>query len=350
MREVDFLIVGQGIAGSVLAYLLEQRGCSLLIIDQAEQTAATEVAAGIINPLTGRRYVRSWRIADLLPFARRLYRELEVEVGRPLYFEPPLYRTLFNPGEENDWLARAGDTAYAPYLTDPVHELPTPTVPAYAYGRVREAARVDIATLRLALRERWAAREQWLNHRFDPSALRLENDTARYGEEILARQIVFCEGWRGAQNPYFQYLPFQGNKGEVLLIEAEGPPIDLILKHRLFIVPLGDNRYWVGATSENRFSTEAPTEAGRLYLQDRLAQVLTIPYRVLAHRAAVRPTVRDRRPFLGRHPDFPQLAIFNGLGTKGASLAPFWADHLAAYLLGERDALDAEVDIRRFAG
>lgn len=349
MREIDTLIVGQGIAGSLLGYILEKRGQRIHFIDHPGQTAATEVAAGIINPITGRYYVRSWRIAELLPVARAFYRALEAELGQAFYYELPLYRTLFHAGDANDWLARTTDADYRRYMDDPVYALPTPTVPAHAYARVREAARVDIAGLRHALRDRWAATGHWQAERFDYPRLEQRGERWQYGE-FSARRVIFCEGWRGAQNPYFSYLPFGGTKGEVLLVEIAGADLDLMLKHRLFVVPLGKQRYWIGATNDNRFTTEAPTPAGRSYLETRLAEVLTVPYRVLAHRAAVRPTVRDRRPFLGEHPEFAGLFIFNGLGTKGASLAPYWAEHLAAYLLGELPTLDAQVDIARFAG
>lgn len=51
---------------------------------------------------------------------------------------------------------------------------------------------------------------------------------------------------------------------------------------------------------------------------------MKIPYNVVEHKAGVRPSVSDRRPVLGPCKDYEQLVVFNGLGTKGVSLAPFF--------------------------
>ena len=159
--------------------------------------------------------------------------------------------------------------------------------------------------------------------------------------------VVCCEGWRARFNPWFAHLPHGGNKGEVLIVRTAAPPLDLLFKHRVFLVPLTDGTYWVGATSENRFSDDGPTRENAAFLRDRLAEVLTgTDYEVIDHRAAVRPTVRDRRPFLGTHPARPGLHIFNGLGTKGASLAALTSGWLADYLTAGKP-LPPEVDIKR---
>jgi glycine oxidase len=142
-------------------------------------------------------------------------------------------------------------------------------------------------------------------------------------------------------------LPFQGDKGDALIVRIPGVHFDKIIKHKVFIVPLEEDRYWIGATYVRQFDTEAPTEAGRRELIRRLRATLKVPFEVVEHRAAVRPTVRDRRPFLGVHPQFPQLAIFNGLGTKGASLGPFFARRMVDFLT-KNEQLEAAVNIERF--
>ncbi|MCB0635020.1 MAG: FAD-dependent oxidoreductase, partial [Lewinella sp.] len=181
---------------------------------------------------------------------------------------------------------------------------------------------------------------------FDFEQLKIGDTGVRYGD-WQAGHLIFAEGWRGKFNPYFQYLPFRGSKGEVLRIRLPEHHFDRIIKHRLFIVPFVDDTYWVGTYNDNQFKDEEPSAKGHDYLRERLDEVLAIPYEIVDHQAAVRPTVKDRRPFLGRHPGHPRLVLFNGLGTKGASLAPFWARHLAAHL-ENHTPLDPEVDIRRF--
>ncbi len=347
--DFDFIIVGQGIAGSLLAYLLEQRGQRCLLIDAPEQTAASEVAAGIINPLTGRQYVKTWRADTLLPFARQFYRQLEEALGLRCYHPRNILRVFTHSGEENDWLARSAEPGCAPYMAPEAAPgaYAQYTAPCLGYGETLQTAQVDLWSICRELRSRWQQQDCWLADTFDYAQLQLSKQGVQY-RQYQARQLVFCEGWRLRSNPYFNYLPLQGNKGEVLIVQFPEVAFDKMIKNKVFIAPLSTGDYWVGGSSHNHFADELPSEAGSSFVQQKLDEMIRTPYRVLAHRAAVRPTVRDRRPLLGRHPHHPQLAVFNGLGTKGASLAPYWAGEMVKMLL-DGEMLDREVDIARFA-
>lgn len=355
------LIIGQGLAGTLLGYRFERAGHTVHYVDAPEQTTSSEVAAGIVNPITGRRFVKSWRMDELLPELKALYAELEDLLGVQLWYPMPLIRTLYNRGDVNDWQARSGDPGYPEYMEDDpeVGRIPEITEPVFAYAGVRHAGRVDVARLVQAFRDRLVADGRFFADTFDYSRIPelLAAAAGAVEKELVAGEglanaydrIVCCEGWRARFNPWFNYLPHGGNKGEVLLIRTEAPLLTSMFKHRVFLVPFSDNTYWIGATSENKFTDDQPTAANAAFLEDRLREILTVPYTIVARRAAVRPTVRDRRMFLGSHPDVPGLSIFNGLGTKGASLAPLGSRWLAAYLM-EGKPLPAEVDISRFSG
>lgn len=362
-RQVDFLIVGQGIAGTLLAHFLLEDGHSVHVIDPAHPNAASRVAAGIINPITGRHFVKSWRVEELIPFAEKTYRDIEARFGIHVYHPRRLIRSMFSVRQENDWLARTADPSYTPYMKEDVDlgNYRQAVHAAHSYGEVRHAAQVDIDEVVAAYR-RYLLEKGWLtpatfNYRTLPlpagkiAAGPKDNppprEDARRTEGVHPRQIIFCEGHWARYNPFFGYLPFKGDKGDVLIIRIPGAHFEQILKHRVFIVPMKDDQYWVGATYIKQFETEAPTPEGRSELLRRLRETLRVPFEVVEHRAAVRPTVQDRRPFLGRHPDFPQLAIFNGLGTKGTSLGPFFARQLVDYLT-KNGKLDEAVDIARY--
>lgn len=348
-KSVKYLIVGQGLAGTLIGYRLERAGHAVDYHDATHQISASEVAAGIVNPITGRRFVKSWRIDELLPTARSLYGELEAALGCRLWYDLPLVRTLFNRGDENDWAARALDPAYASYLDSrpDLGRIPRLTHPAYAYAGVRQSARVDLDALVGHNRQRLQRAGRFSAGAFAHAELELTADSVRYGDSRYDG-VVFCEGWRVRHNPWFAYLPTGGNKGEVLTVTTpERPLLERMLKHRVFLVPRADCSYWVGATSENDWQTEAPSEARKDYLLARLREVLVEPYTVTDHTAAVRPTIRDRRPVIGAHPDHPRLFVFNGLGTKGASLAPLISRWLCD-LITEQMPCPAEVSIDRF--
>jgi len=336
---LNFLIIGQGLAGTLTGYRLEQAGHTVHYADAPGQVAASSVAAGIVNPITGRRFVKSWKIDDLLPEAKALYGELEQLLSCQFWYEQPLIRTLYNRGDLNDWQARSADIGYAEYMDDKPDpgNIPALTAPVFTYAGVRHAARVDVSGLTHRFRQKLLQEGRLKNEKIDysqiPGFLDAASDSTRGRRRAGAKKgfknkdeydhIICCEGWRARNNPFFNYLPHGGNKGEVLLIKTKAPVLDRMFKHRVFLVPLANETYWVGATSENRFADDSPTPANRKFLEDRLAEILTgTEYEVISQQAAVRPTVKDRRMFIGQHPEIPGLWILNGLGTKGASLAP----------------------------
>jgi glycine/D-amino acid oxidase-like deaminating enzyme len=346
--QVDYIIVGQGIGGTLLAHFLKEENQKVLVYEPGYERAASEVAAGIINPITGRRYVKSWKVDELIPFARQTYQQLERSLDVSIYHPHRIIRTLFNQGEENDWLSRTGEPAYEAYMLESADlgAYASNTEPAFRYGEVRQAAQVDIGELARAYRLKLEREESLKSEVFEYDKLEVNPQQVSY-KGITARGVVFCEGAKAIHNPFFNYLPFGGAKGEVLLVRIPGAGFEKIFKHRIFIVPLKSELYWIGATYEWKFDNDRPTRQGRGFLEERLRDVLTCPFEVVSHRAAIRPTVKDRRPFLGSHPDFARIHIFNGLGTKGASLGPYWAAHMAEFLLKKRK-LDKAVDIKRF--
>lgn len=348
--KTDYLIIGQGLAGTLMAHFLLEAGQRVHLIDDNYPRAATKAAAGIINPVTGRRYVKSWRIDQLIPKARQTYQTLEKKFNIQIYHTRPVLRALFNNREVNDWQARAFDPEYQTYLVPKsqvdIENYQQYTTPAFDYGELREGAQVEIGTLAAHYRQWFINQNLLTEEAFDYDHLSFQKDSVNY-RGIQARFLIFCEGAKSKTNPYFSYLPYEGDKGEALITSIPAANFQKILKHRLFIVPLADGRYWVGSTTNNSYTDDLPTEKGKQYLIEKLKNLLECPFSLEEHRAAIRPAIKDRRPLLGSHPDHPQLFIFNGLGTKGASLGPYWAQHLAD-VLTRGLPIDPEVNIKRF--
>lgn len=366
-KSKTYLIVGQGIAGTLLTHFLLKADQNVLVIDNHHLGSSSQAAAGIINPITGRRYVKSWRVDELLPFAKQTYHELEDLLQIKFYFDRNVIRTFAHAKEENDWLLHSIEPGYQKYVADraDIGNYKGKTTPTFGYGEVLHGAQVDLPILIKSFREGLEKQGRVVEEEaFDFEQLIIEELGIRY-KNITADVIIFCEGAKAKENPYFNYLPFHGDKGEALVVHIPNAGFEKILKQHLFIVPLErrdrllksampdqpatpyQDLYWVGTTNQARYTDDFPSEEGKNYLLKHLQNLLTIPFEVVDHLAAVRPTVRDRRPFLGLHPEFPQLAIFNGLGTKGASLAPFFAQHFMRFTIN-KTPLDREVDIQRF--
>jgi glycine oxidase len=351
LKSLDYIIVGQGLAGTLLAYALLKAGKKVMIIDNDADMTASKIAAGVINPVTGRRIVKSWRVEALLPAAKSIYQEIEQTFGISIFRPTTICKAIRTVEEENEWLLRSGYPTYQTYCapTADVSSFKDKIYDFYAYGAILQAAQVNVPDLILFFKNYFSKNEILLKAHFDYDHLEILENEVRYQDYLKASKIIFCEGAGGVKNPFFEYLPFNLDKGELLKIKIPNARFDMIFKNHLSIVPLdlSQNLYWVGATNEWKFTHPYPTEIQRQLIINELETILTIPFEIVAHQAAIRPTVKDRRPFIGFHPNFPVLAIFNGFGTKGASLIPLWAEHFKAVLVNPQ-SLDSEVNIHRF--
>ncbi|MCB0533015.1 MAG: FAD-binding oxidoreductase [Lewinellaceae bacterium] len=338
------LIIGQGIAGTVLAWTLHRRGIEIQVADAGFPTTSSSIAAGIINPVTGKRFVKSWRFDDCYPFAKNVYHQMELAWGTSIWRDIPILRLLETPREINDWAARLSTPGYDQVMAE------SPSAGSWAgmlppglhFGITKNAARVNFPVLLEKFNGLARSEGFHRSERIGPDeAIKM---TAQFDF------IIFCEGYRAIENQLFPNLPWQLSKGEAILLELDHPDaiaVDQMLKKTLTLVPLGAGLFWAGASFNWTFEDNGPTEAEQRFLEQRLADMVDVPWKVKKRHGAIRPTVKDRRPFLGASPVHPQIYIFNGLGTKGGLLAPFWASHLADHLL-EGKPLDKEVDIRRF--
>ena len=347
-RAFDYLIVGQGIGGTLISWFLKQRGKSYFFVDNNHFQAASKIAAGVINPITGRKYVKSWRIEEFLPFAEKTYTELSAYMGLQAAYKKDIYRGLYSIQDENTWEARKSDPIAGQYIVD------NPDTKEYegkingilSYGVLHGGLQVQLPAIVKEYRNRLKAENLILEEKMDHDDLIIVNQGVEY-KNIRAKHIIFAEGYHSQFNPYFKYLPFEPAKGDVLIIKIEGTPFRNILRHKVFIAPIDDVHYWVGSDYRWKFEDDSPNLEKKAQMVEILDKILNVPYEIVAHIAGIRPCVKGRRPFLGRHPKFSNMSIFNGLGTKGASLGPYWANHLIAHL-EDADKLDIEVDINRF--
>lgn len=345
--EHDFLIVGQGIAGTLLAHFLLKRGQRVLIIDKHHVGASSKVAAGIINPITGRRVVKSWMIDELLPFAKTTYQDISSLLGHQYYQDRNILRVLKDAQDENLWHSKTAYYNLEKYVAtsnenDPIKKK---VKHSGAYGEITQSGQVNLPRLIEDYRKYFLQQDIILEETFNYDQLTIHESQITYQSHV-ANQIIFCEGHQARLNPWFQYLPFEVAKGEMLIIRIPNSNFQKTLKYKIFLVPLGDDLYWLGSTYDWDNLNELATAAKKQDLIDRLQKSIDVEFEVLEHLAAIRPTVKDRRPFLGRHPQFQQLCIFNGMGTKGASLTPYWANEMVSFLLDQK-ALSDEVNIQR---
>jgi glycine/D-amino acid oxidase-like deaminating enzyme len=344
--QVDYLIIGQGLCGTWLSYYLQKAGRSFVIIDQPQPFSASALAAGIVNPVTGRRIVKTWMIDELLPYVQQRYQE----IGNSLQIECISQRNIidFFPTPQMKLAFDERFAADTGYLSRPADQNQWYTHFNYDFGvgEIQPCYLVNLSLLLPQYRKQLEQRHQIRSELFDVEQLSLTNTSIRY-QDIEADKIIFCDGTGGNSNPYFKNLPFAPNKGEILLVQIPGLPATKIYKKGINLVPWKEDVFWMGSSYEWAFTDAQPSDLFRKKSEIVLKEWLRIPFTIIDHLAAVRPATLERRPFAGLHPQYPQIGILNGMGTKGCSLAPYFAEQMVNHLL-DGQPLHPEASISRF--
>lgn len=347
-KDSNILIVGQGLAGTVLSYYFLQNKISHKVLDNGHRTAATLAAAGLINPITGRRYVKSWMIDDLLKEATSCYAGLEKLLSIPLLKEVDIIRSILNLTQENEWNQSTTRPGYELYTSDDcdLESYEKIIASRHSYRRIKKGLQVNISSLVVEYRQFLADNEMLIESDFQHDNFNAEGLPSNlYGESFDA--VVFCEGYKAIDNPFFNDLPFQPAKGEAFEVELDNIDTNLVLRDDIFLIPLRENIFWSGGGYEWDTEDDQPSEEFYDKWSEKLTNLLSVPFKILNHKAGIRPSVKGRRPLIGQHPNYERLFIFNGLGTKGTSLAPYFANNFYQYLFLDK-TLHPEVNIKRF--
>jgi len=343
----SYIVVGQGLAGSILAYEFIKQGHTVTIIDSHSGARSSRVAAGIFHPLVFKRTTLTWKYEVLFDFLEEYYPELEKKLGGKFYHPMPYLRYFASQGERENWLKFMADDEYKSFLGEVVDESPIAGVTStFGVGLVKRSGWVNTNSLLDCFEIYFIEKEILIVDKFDYNLIQFIGDKVVY-KHLVADKIIFAEGYGITQNPYFNYLPLKATKGQVLTFEVDGLAEENIINRKVFALPLGDKQFKVGATYEWEWEHEEPTPELRLDLETKLTGLVDLPFEVVSHQAGIRPSVHDRRPLIGLHPQHPQLAVFNGMGSKGVMIAPYFAREFAGYLNNSSE-LDKEVDIKRF--
>ena len=343
---VDYLIIGQGISGTWLSYYLEKANKSFIVIDNDQPNSASRIAAGIINPVTGRRIVKTWMIDELLSFLIPAYEELGNELNIKAIEKKSLID--FHPTTQmkiafDERVKENVDLLYHPKDQWQYHETFNYD---FGFGEVDPCYIVNLKEILPVWRKKLLSNKQLLEEDFEIAELK-QADTAINYKNIKAEKIIFCDGIYSSQNPFFKNLPFALNKGEALLIESPGIPSTHIFKKGMMLTSIQKDLFWLGSNYLWEFPDDQPTEQFRKQTELLLRSWLKVPFKIVDHKASVRPANIERRPFVGFHPTYKNIGILNGMGTKGCSLAPFFAKQLTDHLIRGNEIL-AEADIKRF--
>ncbi|WP_299530533.1 FAD-binding oxidoreductase [Ulvibacterium sp.] len=343
---LDYIVVGLGLAGVSFCEQLERNNKSFLIISDGSQTSSI-VAGGLYNPVILKRFTLAWKAREQLDKAIPFYQGLEKKLRVKLDFKVPVLRRFTSIEEQNLWFEAADQKGLSHFLsTELIQNRNTGIKAPFGYGEVLHTGRIDTATLLNSYAHYLLKQQLFLRETFDYGALKISMDWVEY-KSLKARQIVFAEGFGLKKNPYFSYLPLNGTKGELLTIKAPALLENRVIKSSVFIIPLGNDLYRIGATYKWKDKSNRPTREAKSELLQKLDTFLDCDYEVMDQVAGIRPTVTDRRPLVGKHPKYDNLYVLNGFGSRGVMIAPFAGQSLYA-VIEKREPVPEEMDIARF--
>ncbi len=328
----DYIIVGQGLCGSFLSWNLMRAGKRVLVIDEAMPFSASKVASGVINPVTGRRIVRTWEIEKLMPFAVNAYTELGIDIAEQLIRQCNILDFHATPQMKMAFAERLPHEAEYLRIPTNISQWDGYFNPSFGAGEINPCWLIDIHPLLKGWREKLVAADALLAEKFEWNDCKIYPDHIEY-KSTKAAKIIFCEGTAGFHNPYFKLLPYACNKGQAIIASIPDLPSSHIFKQGISIVPWKDGLFWVGASYEWNYSHPNPDTVFREKITSQLTQWLKLPFEIIDHIAGERPANMERRPFVGLHPVHASVGLLNGMGTKGCSLAPYFAHELTQHLL-----------------
>jgi len=351
LKQTENLIVGLGIAGLNLCHQLEKAGKPFLVIDNCPTNSASLIAGGIYNPIALKRKLRSWLVDDLFPIMVESHRELDEKLAiQSLHHNFPILKPISSKDEVTEWKQVIEEGRLFPYV-DSIEE----TVPrgpfkedVFASVTIKKSGFVRIEKTLLAYREYLKNKGLLIQENFDHSAISHNQNGIEY-RDVKANRIIFSEGRFISENPYFNWVPFKPTKGQILTVKTDSSLTpDRIYNQQFLLFPTEEKDVFkLGATYEWDKLDEIPTAASTTELLAKAEKALTVKFEVLEEKAAIRPTVIDRRPAIGVHPDYENLFLFNGMGTKGVMIAPYFAKQLVNFIYHDGE-LDKEAELNRF--
>lgn len=346
-HNIDYIIVGLGFAGMAFAHLLEQNKKTFVVFAPSLPKATT-TAAALYNPVILKRFTPVWKAQEQITLLKEFYGEMEQKLGVRIINTLAVYRKFASVAEQNNWFVAADNPQLSPFISTELSQSTNPFIPSpFALGEVRHTGRIDTELLATSYAHYLREKGQLIQEPLCYDDLQIEAAQVHY-HQFRAKKIVFCEGYELVNNPYFNYLPVRGCKGELLTFQSQELGLNAVIKSDGFVIPLTKDTYHMGATYDNFDHTPTPTRKAREELELKLRKIVHCSYRIIDQKAAIRPTTPDRRPLLGVHPLHPPLLVLNGLGTRGAMLAPFSAK--ALYNFAEcGQAIAPEMNITRYA-
>lgn len=322
-NSYDYLIIGQGLAGSLLAHILLQKGKRVLVLNSYDPKSSSYIACGIFSPIAGQRIAKIWQADDIAPLLPDFYKGIQRTLGVPFFTQMPYIKLLIDDELKAFAARRLADPEYDEIMQKREYPLRGATVPAL---EIKHTGWLDTKTFLDAYRNRLQSLDAYREAAFDESLCTVDESGITY-KDIRAKHLIFCNGLAVNQNRFFSDIVFYPTKGEIITVKMKARE-DAIICGNVFVLPIGNDLFHVGATFARTYDDLLPTQKGKEWLCQELEKIIDVPYEIVDHRVGVRPTTPGHRPIYRWHDTYKNVAVFSGFGAKGVSYIPYCAQQL----------------------
>ena len=344
--KVDFLIIGQGIAGTCFAFELLQQNKTFIIIDKQDDNTPSNVALGIYNPLILKWFTKPWNIDQQISIFYKFYNSFQSFFRKSIVFDIGIYKFIKTPYEQNNWLTKSMSLKREKYMSSELFRLENKSlIHNDFYGLVNCSGRIDIPLFLKTFRNFCITNKSIVNQFLNYKNLIIKKDYVKYND-ITASNIIFCEGPSVVNNPFFNWIKLKPTKGELLHVDCKNLNLEKIIHASLLFVPLGGDIYSIGATYDWSQDNTSITSNARKRICSIFEKHVNASYSIKDQKSGIRPSTFDRRAFVGSHPDYSNVYILNGLGTRGVLLAPYLSNNLINSIYSNQPILQ-EVSVDR---
>lgn len=348
ITKTKYLIIGQGLAGTSLAHHFAMNNIDFLILDNNKNSTSSKVAPGVCNPVVFKRHTPTWKATETFDYLNNFYSQISTLLNEQLFSNINILVRINEKDKADFWRKKAKSDKLNKYMSPEL--LPNLDYDylnqGIGYGMITGSGLLDTNTYLNKSKTYFETNNNYIEDTFNYDNLIVNKHSITY-KDIQAQHIIFCEGYNSISNPYFFYLQFKLTKGEIITVKIDDFSVNEILKVGIGVIPRGNNIFTIGATYDWHDITATPSQHAKTFLSEKLSDFLNRDYEIISHQAGIRPTVKDRRPLLGTHPEYTNMHIFNGLGTKGVALSPYFSEQMFSYL-ENGELLDTEVNINRF--
>ena len=346
MREVDVAIVGAGLAGTTLTWQFLNAGLDVVLIDKGKPSTCSRIAAGLMTPITGKRFAISWEWDSFWPEANAFYRDVENRTTSSFFSQIQMLR-LFQSDAEREFFENRQEQ-FGDLLISTSPEIDSTLFVNNFGGFEMLGGKLDVPGYLDASKRYFKNEGRFLVAEINPAtSISVEGDHVLLRDaDVFAKHLVFCLGYSKLNSEFFPAVRFNPAKGEILTVSME-QNFSRIVHSGIWIAPASKETFQVGATYDWEDLSRETTLAARDFLTMKLDEIFKGNYEVIRQDAAIRPAMHDFRPVVGFHSENPRIGILNGLGSKGSLMVPRLARMLTSHL-ADGSPIPCEVSIQRW--